>query len=171
MHLQFYRGKANLEKENRTFLTSASLRVIRKQAFEAADLIYEQSYRVPFVEHAYMETETSIGLIEDDGTITVYVGSQGPTNDQEQVARVLGVDKNRVRIAHRYMGGGFGGKEDIAGQIHASLGAFYTGRSVKVHWSRAESIQVSYNRHAAEMHYKMGMTKDGKLVAADITIW
>lgn len=163
-------GKANLEKPN-VFKHLHITKGDPEAGFEPADLIYEQSYRVPFVEHAYMETETSIGLIEDDGTITVYVGSQGPTNDQEQVARVLGVDKNRVRIAHRYMGGGFGGKEDIAGQIHASLGAFYTGRSVKVHWSRAESIQVSYKRHAAEMHYKMGMTKEGKLVAADITIY
>ena len=142
-----------------------------KEGFESADLIYEQSYKVPFVEHAYLETETSIGIKETDGTITVYVGSQGPTNDQEQVAKVLGIPKDQVRIAHRYMGGGFGGKEDIAGQIHAALGAYYTGQPVKVHWSRAESIQVSYKRHAAEMHYKMGMTNDGKLVAADITIY
>jgi len=139
--------------------------------FKSADLIHEQTYRVPFVEHAYMERETSIGLVEEDGTITVYVGSQGPTNDQEQVAHVLGVDEKQVRIAHRYMGGGFGGKEDIAGQIHAALGAYFTSRLVKVHWSRAESIQVSYKRHAAEMHYTMGMTKEGKLVAADITIY
>jgi len=141
------------------------------KGFEEADIIYERSYRVPFVEHAYMEPETSIGLLEDDGTIKIYVGSQGPVEDREQVAKVLGIDEEMVQIAHMYMGGGFGGKEDIAGQIHAALAAFHTGRPVKVHWSREESIYVSYKRHAADLYYKMGITRDGKLVAADVKVF
>ena len=139
--------------------------------FAEADLIYEQTYRVPFVEHAYMETETSIGVLEQDGTVKVYVGSQGPTDDRTQVADVLGMEVEQVQIAHMYMGGGFGGKEDVAGQIHAALAAYHTGRPVKVHWSREESILVSYKRHAADLHYKMGATKEGKLLAADIEIY
>ncbi|MBG0771297.1 MAG: xanthine dehydrogenase family protein, partial [Anaerolineaceae bacterium] len=142
-----------------------------QKGFEESDLIYEHTYTVPFVEHAYMETETSIGMVEDDGTIKIYVGSQGPTDDRHQVAKVMGVDEEQVQIAHVYMGGGFGGKEDIAGQIHSALAAYHTGRPVKFHWSRAESIAVSYKRHAAEMHYKMGMTADGLLKAAEITIY
>jgi CO/xanthine dehydrogenase Mo-binding subunit/aerobic-type carbon monoxide dehydrogenase small subunit (CoxS/CutS family) len=142
-----------------------------QKGFEESDLIYEQTYTVPFVEHAYMEPETSIGVVEDDGTIKVYVGSQGPTDDRHQVAKVMGVDEEQVQIAHVYMGGGFGGKEDVAGQIHAALAAYHTGKPVKFHWSRAESIAVSYKRHSAELHYKMGMTKDGMLKAADIEIY
>lgn len=142
-----------------------------QQGFKESDLIYEQTYRLPFVEHAYMETETSIGVLEEDGTVKVYVGSQGPTDDRSQVAKVLGLDEEKVQIAHMYMGGGFGGKEDVAGQIHAALAAFHTGRPVKVHWNREESIKVSYKRHAAELHYKMGISKDGKLQAADIEIF
>ena len=142
-----------------------------QKGFAESDLIYEQTYHVPFVEHAYMETETSIGVVEEDGTIKVYVGSQGPTDDRHQVAKVMGVDEEQVQIAHMYMGGGFGGKEDIAGQIHAALAAYHTGRPVKVHWSREESIAVSYKRHAAELHYKMGATKEGKLMAAEIEIY
>jgi len=142
-----------------------------QKGFAESDLIYEQTYRVPFVEHAYMETETSIGVLEEDGTVKVYVGSQGPTDDRTQVAKVLGMDEEQVQIAHMYMGGGFGGKEDIAGQIHAALGAYHTGRPVKVHWTREESIAASYKRHAAELHYKMGMSKDGRLLAADIKMY
>ena len=142
-----------------------------EKGFQEADYVYEQSYHVPFVEHAYMEPETSIGLVEEDGTVKIYVGSQGPVEDREQVARVLGIDEEMVQITHVYLGGGFGGKEDIAGQIHAALAAVYTGRPVKVHWSREESIYVSYKRHAADLYYKMGMTKDGKLVAADIKVY
>jgi CO/xanthine dehydrogenase Mo-binding subunit/aerobic-type carbon monoxide dehydrogenase small subunit (CoxS/CutS family) len=142
-----------------------------EQGFKEADFIYEKSYRVPFVEHAYMEPETSIGLMGEDGTVKVYVGSQGPVEDREQVARVLGMDEEAVQIVHIYMGGGFGGKEDIAGQIHAALATHTTGRPVKIHWSRAESIWVSYKRHAADLYYKMGMTKDGEIVAAKVDVY
>ncbi len=142
-----------------------------EKGFAEADLILEEDYSVPFIEHAYMETETSIGVVEADGTYKIYVGSQGPTDDRHQVAAALGVDEEKVEIAHMYMGGGFGGKEDISGQIHAILAANATGRPVKVHWSRKESLLVSYKRHAAQLHYKMGMSREGKLVAADIQIY
>ena len=142
-----------------------------QKGFEEADIILEETYKVPFVEHAYMETETSIATLEDDGTVKIFVGSQGPTDDRHQIAHVLSVPEEKVQIAHMYMGGGFGGKEDIAGQIHAALAAVITHRPVKVHWDRRESLLVSYKRHAAELEYKVGATKDGKLVAADIRVY
>lgn len=141
-----------------------------KKGFEEADLIYEQSYKVPYVEHAYMETETSIALVEGDGTVKVFVGSQGPTDDRMQLARVLKMDEEKIQIAHMYMGGGFGGKEDIAGQIHAALAALATGKPVKVHWGRTESIITSYKRHAADLHYKVGLMTDGRITAAEVTV-
>jgi len=138
--------------------------------FSQADTIVEAEYEVPFVDHAYMELECSIGVPESDGTITVYVGSQGPLDDRRQVAAALGVEEEQIRIAHRTMGGGFGGKEDIAGQIHVALAAMVTGHPVKSLWDRAESFLVRHKRHAAKMRYKMGATKDGKLVAAEVVI-
>ena len=142
-----------------------------KEGFDQADLIYEQSYKVPFVEHAYMETETSIAVVDDDGTVKIFVGSQGPTDDRMQIAKVLGMDEEKIQIAHMYMGGGFGGKEDIAGQMHAALAALKIGRPVKVHWDRNESLIASYKRHAADLHYKFGLTKDGKITAAQVKIF
>lgn len=138
--------------------------------FAQADVVIEDDYRVQFVDHAFMEIECSIGVPEADGTITVYCGSQGPADDWAQVAEALGVDKSRVRIAHMYVGGAFGGKEDVAGQVQAAIAAYVTKRPVKVRWTRAESLRVHHKRHAMEMHYKMGATRDGRLVAADIKI-
>ncbi|KAF0110587.1 MAG: putative aldehyde oxidoreductase [Chloroflexi bacterium] len=138
--------------------------------FADADLILEDDYKVPFVEHAYMEVETGIGVLENGG-VTIYAGSQGPTDDCHQIAQVMGLPEEKVHIHHVFMGGGFGGKEDISTQIHAALAAYLTGRPVKVHWSRQESIWTSYKRHSAQLHYKMGAKKDGTIVAADITIY
>ena len=140
------------------------------KGFAEADLILEDDYDVPFVEHAYMETETGIAMPEGDGVV-VYAGSQGPTDDQHQIAKVLGLPEEKVHIAHQYMGGGFGGKEDISTQIHAALAATVTGRPVKIRWSRQESLLASYKRHAARLHYKVGAKKDGSITAADILIY
>ncbi len=139
--------------------------------FAEADVVIEDYYETPFIEHAYMEIESCIAVPEADGTFTVYCGSQSPTDDQRQIAGVLGLPEDKVRVAHMYMGGGFGGKEDIGGQIHAALAARYTGRPVKVRWTRAESLQTHQKRHAARMHYKMGARRDGRLTAAEITIY
>ena len=138
--------------------------------FREADVIVEGVYETPFVEHAYMEIECSLAVPEADGSVTVYCGSQGPVEDQHQVAAALGLKEEQVRIAHMFMGGGFGGKEDIAGQIHAGLGALRTGRPVKVPWSRAESLMVSTKRHAVKMYYKTGAKRDGRVVAAEARI-
>jgi len=139
--------------------------------FAEADLTIEADYAAPFVDHAYMELECSIGVPDANGEMTVYCGSQGPSFDREQIAEALGVKENQVRIAHMYVGGGFGGKEDVTGQVLAALGAHATGKPVKVLFTRAESLRAHHKRHAESMHYKIGATQDGRIVAADVTIY
>ena len=70
------------------------------------------------------------------------MGSQIPYQDRNQVARVLSWQDDRVHIVGQLIGGGFGGKEDIAGQIHAALLANVTGRPVKLLYDRQESLIV-----------------------------
>lgn len=90
---------------------------VRKGEIEAgftqADVIVEQEYRTPFIEHAYLEPEAGVAVPEPDGRITVYVGSQIPFQDRHQVAEALGIPENNVRIVQTAVGGAFGGKEDI----------------------------------------------------------
>ena len=141
-----------------------------EQGFAAAAVVLEGDYEVPFVDHAAMELECSIGVLEDNGQVTVYCGSQGPLNDRSQVAAALGVEESKARIAHMYVGGAFGGKEDVAGQVLAAIAAQAVGRPVKVRFTRAESMRVQQKRHAMKMHYKTGATRDGRLVAAEVKV-
>jgi CO/xanthine dehydrogenase Mo-binding subunit/aerobic-type carbon monoxide dehydrogenase small subunit (CoxS/CutS family) len=140
------------------------------EGFAQADIIIEGTYRTPFTEHAFMDLECSIGVPEDGGVV-VYVGSQGPAFDQQQVAAALGLPEEKVHIAHMPTGGAYGGKEDVTTQILAALAAYHTGRPVKVRLSRAESLRVHHKRHAEYMHYKTGATRDGRLVAAEVTLY
>ena len=87
------------------------------KGFEQADIILEDDYYTPFIEHAYMEPESGVAVPEEDGRISVYVGSQGPPDDIRQIAPALDIAPEKIHIAHRPLGGGFGGKEDITVQL------------------------------------------------------
>ena len=93
-----------------------------------ADVILEHTFHTPITDHAFLEPECSIAVPLPDGRMEIYVGSQIPYQDRTQVARALGWPEERMRIVGQLMGGGFGGKEDIAGQIHAAMLANVTGR-------------------------------------------
>ena len=143
--------------------------------FSKADVIVERIYRTPRTEHAFMEPECSVavpaGYDEDHIKLTIYVGSQIPYSDRAQVAASLGLDEQQVRVRGTVMGGGFGGKEDIAGQIHSAMAAVATGRPVKVLYDREESLRFHPKRHATVIRVKTGATKDGKLVAVEAELY
>lgn len=138
--------------------------------FAEADVVLEHTFHTPPYDHLFMEPECSIAVPEGERML-IYVGSQIPYQDRTQVARALGWEENRVRILGQLMGGGFGGKEDIAGQIHAALLANATGRPVKLLFDRQESLIVHPKRHATQITVKLGAKKDGTLVAAKTELY
>ncbi|MCC7191113.1 MAG: molybdopterin-dependent oxidoreductase [Anaerolineales bacterium] len=151
-----------------------------EQGFAEADVILERTFHTPTYEHAFMEPECSIAVpVKPDRSsgdlsglrIEIYCGSQIPYQDRTQVARVMGWDESRIRIVGQLMGGGFGGKEDIAGQIHAAMLAHATGRPVKLLFDRHESLLVHPKRHATQIRVKMGAKKDGRLVAVETELY
>lgn len=143
--------------------------------FAQADVIVERTYRTPMTEHAFLEPECSIGVpagYDDDHTkLTVYVGSQIPYSDRRQIAKSLGLEDDDVRVRGTVMGGGFGGKEDIAGQIHAALAAQITRRPVKILYTREESLRFHPKRHATLIRVKTAATRDGKLTAVEAELY
>ncbi len=142
-----------------------------ERGFDAADLILEDTFHTVMTEHAFLEPECSLARPTPDGRMEIYVGSQIPYADREQVARALGWSEDRVRIIGQLMGGGFGGKEDIAGQIHAALLANVTQRPVKILFDRHESLLVHPKRHATQIRVKMGAKRDGRLTAVETELF
>jgi CO/xanthine dehydrogenase Mo-binding subunit/aerobic-type carbon monoxide dehydrogenase small subunit (CoxS/CutS family) len=145
------------------------------QGFAEADVIVERTYRTPMTEHAFMEPECSVavpaGYDADHPKLTIYVGSQIPYSDRRQVAKSLGLEDEKVRVLGTLMGGGFGGKEDIAGQIHAALAAQVTGRPVKILYNRSESLRFHPKRHGTIIRVKTGARRDGTLTAVEAELY
>ncbi|MBT6152453.1 MAG: molybdopterin-dependent oxidoreductase, partial [Chloroflexi bacterium] len=79
--------------------------------------------------------------------------------------------EKRVRVIGQLMGGGFGGKEDIAGQIHAALLANETNKPVKLLYDRHESLIAHPKRHATQIKVKMGAKNDGTLTAVKTELY
>jgi len=119
-------------------------------------------YETQRVEHAFMEVETAVAVPKDDG-VEVYSQSQGIYEDRTQIAKILALPEEKVRVILVANGGGFGGKEDLSVQGHAALMAKLLGLPVKVHLTRDESIIMHPKRHPVWMDYTLGCDKEGKL--------
>jgi xanthine dehydrogenase molybdenum-binding subunit len=141
------------------------------QGFENAEITLEGVYHTPTTEHAFLEPECSIARVTDEGRIEVLVGSQIPYADRSQIASCLGIAEDQVRVIGTLIGGGFGGKEDIAGQIHAALLAQSTGRPVKILFDRHESLLVHPKRHATQIRVHLGVSSKGELTAAETELY
>ncbi len=142
-----------------------------EQGFAEADVVMEHVFHTAITEHAFLEPECSIAVPLENGRMEIYVGSQIPYQDREQVARILGWPEERVRVVGQLMGGGFGGKEDIAGQVHAALLANATGRPVKLLFDRHESLLVHPKRHATQIRVKIGAKNNGCLTAVETELY
>src|SRR3989475_83010 len=86
------------------------------------------------------------------------------------VAEALQIPQNRVRVIGTYLGGGFGGKEDVTVEVYLGLLALKTGRPVKMVWTRAESLLARAKRHPYRMRYRTGALATGEVVAQQIEL-
>src|SRR5437762_8695520 len=136
------------------------------QGFARAAVVVENTYRTPFVDHVYMETESGIGWIDGEGVLTMRVSTQ-VLEHYRDVAEVLQLPHGRVRLEGAYLGGGFGGKEDVTVECLLGLLVWKTSRPVQLVFSREESFIGHGKRHPYVMRYRTGATRDGTLVALD----
>jgi aldehyde oxidoreductase len=133
--------------------------ILAASAFTASGL-----FRTQVIEHAFLETEAALALPEEGG-VRLYSQGQGVYEDRRQVASLLGLPMEKVRVIQVANGGGFGGKEDITVQGHAALFALLLQKPVRVRLDRPESIRMHPKRHPLVMEYALGCDRQGRLTA------
>lgn len=138
-------------------------------AFKNCAHIIEKDFTTTFVEHAYMEPESAVCLPRHDGVIEAYGSMQHPFVSRQFCAAILGKPLTEIEVYLIATGGGFGGKHATAAIVTArtALAAYLTGKPVKMTYDREWSMRESYKRHPYRMHYKMGLTNDGKIQAVE----
>ncbi len=128
-------------------------------------------YETPATEHAYLEPESALAMPDGNGGIEIHTSSQSVYDEQREIARLLGLEKDQVRVKSAYVGGGFGGKEDMSVQHHAALLAYVLKKPVQVTLSRQESINVSTKRHPMKIEMTTCCDENGILTGMKCKIY
>lgn len=138
-------------------------------AFDAADVVVEGSYETQAVDHAYLEPEAGVGWLDDEGVLNLRVATQ-VVEHYRDVARILGIPEARVRVIAPYVGGGFGGKEDMTVEPYLALAVWRTRRPVRMQWTRQESLLARPKRHRMWLRYRTAARRDGTILGQEIDI-
>ncbi|WP_282082428.1 xanthine dehydrogenase family protein molybdopterin-binding subunit [Streptomyces tendae] len=140
--------------------------IVRGDADRAAgraDVIVTGDYHFGMQDQAFLGPESGLAVPGEDGGVDLYIATQWLHSDLRQIAPVLGLPEDKVRMTLSGVGGAFGGREDLSMQIHACLLALRTGKPVKIVYNRFESFFGHVHRHPARLHYEHGATRDGRL--------
>ncbi len=124
-------------------------------------------------EHLYIETQGAYAVPVENNAIKVYSSTQGPTAVQRASCRVTGLPMHMVEVDVTRLGGGFGGKEDQANTWAAlcALATHVLRRPVKYALSRMEDMAMTGKRHPYSSDFKIGLDKDLKMIAYDVTFY
>ncbi len=141
------------------------------QAFSAAQITLDQTYKTPDQSHAMMEPHASIAAWHD-GELTIWTSSQMIDWWRSDLATTLGVDKEKIHLMSPFIGGGFGGKLFLrADALLAALGAKEAGRPVKLALPRPMIMNNTTHRPATIQRIRIGAGPDGKITAIGHESW
>lgn len=140
--------------------------------FDTCELVLEEDFETQVIEQAYLEPESAVCVPRHDGVIEVYGSMQHPFSTRRFTATLLGEPLSNIEVYTIAVGGGFGGKDDTAAAVCArtALAARLLKRPVKMTYSREWSIRESYKRHPYKLHYKVGFSSEGRVLAVKATM-
>lgn len=141
-----------------------------EQGFKEADIVVEREFHTASVHQGYIEPHSATALWRNDGKVTIWCGSQGHFNIRDQSAMILGIPVSNIRVIPLEIGGGFGGKTLVYLEPVAAILSKKAGQPVKVTMSRSDVFQGTGPTSGSYMRVKMGVTKDGRITAADATL-
>ncbi|MBD3348635.1 MAG: molybdopterin-dependent oxidoreductase [Candidatus Eisenbacteria bacterium] len=143
--------------------------------FQEADIVLEDTYRVPRYSHCAIEPHVVVGLHDHSGRLTLWSASQSPHTQRNLFAETLaplGLTHKDIRVVTPFVGGGFGGKAGVTMEIlGAALAMAVKGRPVKLRWTREQEFYNTYQRQAVVARLKIGARNDGTLTAIEHTLY
>lgn len=132
-------------------------------ALSVAAHVIERTFSTPFVEHAYLEPEAGWAWMDGD-VVVVQACTQAPQMDRDDLAAVLGLPIEQVRVIPTAVGGGFGSKLDLSIQPFLAVAAQKFGLPVRLRYTRPESIRTTTKRHPSRITVAAGADHHGRLV-------
>ena len=142
-----------------------------KTAFEDADVVVDNWYKTPMLDHAYLEPDCA--LAEPDpvqGGITIYSPQHAVQLAKKALCGAFNMPQSKIRVISQVVGGGFGGKEDSTfdASVVAGVLAIKTGRPVFYELTRDEVFKNTGKRHAAAIHHRLAADKEGNILGIEV---
>ena len=143
------------------------------KGFKESDLVLEEKYFVPTIQHAAMEPHSAHAQFDkESGRLTIWVANDAPFRALQEITEALNMPKEKIRLINPLQGGGFGSKGGLKVEPIAVALAFHTnGRPVRVKFNREETFISTLTRHETVVYSKTGVKKDGTLMAREMTLY
>lgn len=143
-----------------------------EQGFAEADVIVENAYYVPHIQHCAIEPHAAVAYVDHAGKLTLWASSQSPNAVRKMIAVAFNLPMTKLRVITPFVGGGFGGKAGVTTEaLVVPLAMKLHGYYIKLALTREEVFQCTFVRQGMLAKYKTGATKDGKLVALDCELY
>ncbi len=141
--------------------------------FQESDLVLEERYTVPVIQHAAMEPHAAHAQIDpESGRVTIWSPNDAPFRALEELSEALELPKEKIRLINPLQGGGFGSKGGLKLEpIVIALAFQLKGRPVRLKFTREETFVSTITRHEAVVYIKSGVMKNGQLHARQVTIY
>jgi len=135
--------------------------------FAAADVVLERSFKTEAAHQGYIEPHACLATYSEDGSSELWCSTQGHFPVRDTCAALLGISVSRLRVSASEIGGGFGGKTVVYLEPLALALSRKSGKPVKMVMSRSEVFRATGPTSSSSMRVKIGVTKDGRITAAD----
>lgn len=139
-------------------------------ALASAHAVVSGTWRTSRVSHAQLETHGGIGWLDEDGTLVVRSSTQVPFLTRAELARLLDLPTERVRVVAARVGGGFGGKQELLVEDLIGLAVLRTGRPVQYELTREDQFAIVPCRHPMTVDVTLGADAEGRLVAMRVGV-
>src|SRR6185312_4883257 len=132
-----------------------------------SDVVIEKTYRVAMVHQGYLEPHAVLAQWDRAGNLTLWASTQGSFNTRSEVADVLELPENRIKVIPMECGGGFGGKIRALCEPITAILARATGRPVRYVMTRREELEAGMPAPQVVIRLKAGVKRDGTLMALE----
>lgn len=140
------------------------------QAFAQADLVLEETFTSPRIYQGYVETNACIAEVDGKGYMTMWAPAHGLYNQKLMYARALDIPSSRLTVIKPNMGGSFGAKFENNTHLVTAVLAIKANAPVRIEHTREEDIMASNGRVSMKLTLKLGLRKDGKILAKQIRV-
>jgi len=134
------------------------------------DVVLERTYYTQAQDHVALEPHAAVTYLDVQQRLNVITSTQNPFHTRRIMGEALQLPLHRIRVFKPRIGGGFGGKQIVHGELFAAMATLRSGKPARFVYTRAEVFRATSTRHAMRITVKAGAKRDGTLTALDMNI-